>query len=75
MGESNSGKKTQTPLPIGETRWWAKHNALEKVFGHFGKPDNGLLIDAVLTLGQMENFRRWTKEPSLKLRLHCLRKG
>lgn len=40
---------------IGETRWWAKHNALQKIFGHFGKPENGLFIDPVLTLEAIEN--------------------
>lgn len=40
--------------PIGETRWWAKHDALQKIFGHFGKPEDGLFIDAVLTLDAIE---------------------
>ena len=39
---------------IGETRWWSKHEALKKVFGHFGKPQNGLYMDAVLTLAAIE---------------------
>lgn len=34
--------------PIGETRWWSKHDALKKVFCHSGKPQNGLFTDAVL---------------------------
>lgn len=40
--------------PLGETRWWSKHEALRKVFGHFGKPQNALFTDAVLALAAIE---------------------
>lgn len=50
--------------PIGETRWWAKHDALKKIFGHFGKPENGLFIDAVLTLEAIEN--REKEKPAVR---------
>lgn len=35
---------------IGETRWWAKDVALKKIFGSFGKPDQALYIDVLMTL-------------------------
>ena len=57
LWENKTQDKSHRRLsPIGETRWWAKHNALEKVFGHFGKPDNCIIehIDAVLTLEVIE---------------------
>ena len=40
--------------PIGETRWCAKQDALKKVFGHFGKLEDSLFIDSVLTLAAIE---------------------
>ena len=40
--------------PIGETRWWAKDSALKKVFGSFGKPDQGLYVEVLLTLSAIQ---------------------
>jgi len=40
--------------PIGETRWWAKDQALSKIFGCFGNPDRALFIDLVSTLTRIE---------------------
>lgn len=40
--------------PIGEAQWWAKHDAVKKVFGHFGQQEDGLFIDTVLTLAAIE---------------------
>ncbi len=40
--------------PIGETRWWAKDQALTKVFGCFGKPQDALYVDLLLTLSSIE---------------------
>ncbi len=34
----------------GKTRWWAKDNALRKVFGSFANPDNCLYVDVILSL-------------------------
>lgn len=49
--ESKSQDKHQRRLSlIGETRWWAKDNALRKVFGSFGNPDNCLYVDVILAL-------------------------
>lgn len=36
--------------PIGETRWWAKHNALKIIFGSFNMAHEFLYIDMVSTL-------------------------
>ncbi|XP_053274770.1 uncharacterized protein LOC128436886 isoform X1 [Pleuronectes platessa] len=41
--------------PIGETRWWAKHDALKKVFGSFGKPQDCLYIDVLCTLSAIQD--------------------
>lgn len=35
---------------IGVTRWWAKDVALKRIFGSFGKPDQALYIDVLMTL-------------------------
>lgn len=35
---------------IGQTRWWAKDVALKRVFGSFGKPDQALYINVLMTL-------------------------
>ncbi|CAL9702757.1 unnamed protein product [Knipowitschia caucasica] len=40
--------------PIGETRWLVKDQALRKVFGTFGKPDDALFTDLVITLSKIE---------------------
>lgn len=48
----NSKKKICT---IGETRWWSKDAALTKVFGHFNEPENGLYVDLITTLDEIEN--------------------
>lgn len=50
--------------PIGETRWWAKHDALQKIFGHFGKPDDGLFVDVVLTMEAIE--KREKEKPAVR---------
>lgn len=39
---------------IGETRWWAKDEALRKVFGSFAKPDRALYTDVVITMERIE---------------------
>nr|XP_054590119.1 52 kDa repressor of the inhibitor of the protein kinase-like [Nothobranchius furzeri] len=50
--------------PICETRWWAKHDALQKIFGHFGKPEDGLFLDVVLTLEAIE--KREKEKPAVR---------
>ncbi|XP_046884338.1 uncharacterized protein LOC124473114 isoform X1 [Hypomesus transpacificus] len=42
---------------IGETRWWAKHHALRKVFGNFGRPDGGLFVEVVSTLSAIMKLK------------------
>ncbi|XP_029551933.1 uncharacterized protein LOC115151819 isoform X2 [Salmo trutta] len=39
---------------IGETRCWAKDEALRKVFGSFAKPDRTLYTDVVITMERIE---------------------
>ena len=74
LWENQTQDKSHRRLsPIGETRWWAKHNALEKVFGHFGKPDNGLFIDAVLTLEAIEQQAK--EKPSVRARARGFKEG
>ncbi|KAI4830715.1 hypothetical protein KUCAC02_002331, partial [Chaenocephalus aceratus] len=46
--------KTGSPEREKATRWWAKHEALKKVFGSFGKPQDGLYIDVLLTLSAIQ---------------------
>ncbi|XP_069368917.1 zinc finger MYM-type protein 1-like [Paralichthys olivaceus] len=52
--ESHSSRHKRI-APIGETRWWAKHDALEKVFGSFGKPQDCLYIDVLCTLSAIQD--------------------
>ncbi|KAL0194773.1 hypothetical protein M9458_008345, partial [Cirrhinus mrigala] len=56
LWEENSEDKRHRRLGvIGETRWWAKDEALRKVFGRFAKPDNALYTDLVITMEKIEN--------------------
>lgn len=55
LWEENSEDKRHRRLGvIGETRWWAKDEALRKVFGRFAKPDNALYTDLVITMEKIE---------------------
>ncbi|KAL7837368.1 hypothetical protein SRHO_G00270790 [Serrasalmus rhombeus] len=49
--ESNRHRRI---APIGETRWWAKHDALKKMFGSFGKPQDCLYVDVLCTLSAIQ---------------------
>ena len=59
--------------PIGETRWWAKHEALKKIFGNFGKPEDGLFIDAALTLEAIEKKEK--EKPAVRARARGFKEG
>uniref|UniRef100_A0A8C6KUE3 DUF4371 domain-containing protein n=1 Tax=Nothobranchius furzeri TaxID=105023 RepID=A0A8C6KUE3_NOTFU len=63
--ETGQNKRRRILAPIGETRWWAKHEALKKVFGSFGKPENGLYVDVLLTLSAIQ--KRTTVKPSIRV--------
>ncbi|KAI4884376.1 hypothetical protein NFI96_000286 [Prochilodus magdalenae] len=53
--EKESHSKRHRPIaPIGETRWWAKHIALKKMFGSFGKPQDCLYVDVLCTLSAIQ---------------------
>lgn len=55
LWEENSEDKTHKRLGvIRETRWWAKDEALRKVFGRFAKPDHALHTDLVITMEKTE---------------------
>ena len=41
--------------PIGDTRWWAKSEALQKVFGSYKGVETGLFVELVDTLDYMSN--------------------
>jgi len=47
--EISEDKHHRKLSPIGETRWWAKDQALTKVFGCFGNPQDALFVDLLLT--------------------------
>ncbi|KAL0149200.1 hypothetical protein M9458_055434 [Cirrhinus mrigala] len=50
-------KRHRRIAPIGETRWWAKHDALNKIFGSFGKPQDSLYIDVLSTLTAIQELK------------------
>ncbi|KAL6465094.1 hypothetical protein MHYP_G00252270 [Metynnis hypsauchen] len=43
--KESQDKRHERLSPIGETRWWAKHDALKKVYGAFGHHEKGLYVD------------------------------
>ncbi|KAL6471397.1 hypothetical protein MHYP_G00200470 [Metynnis hypsauchen] len=43
--KDSQDKRHKCLSPIGETCWWAKHDALKKVYGSFGHPEKGLYVD------------------------------
>lgn len=51
-------------IPIGETRWWAKDQALTKVFGTYGNPQDALYVDLLLTLESV--LRDSTMKPTVR---------
>ena len=70
MWEKVSDDKRHRRLsPIGETRWWAKDQALSKIFGCFGNPDNALFVDLIITL------RRIVEDMSMKAQIRARAKG
>uniref|UniRef100_A0AAQ5XSS1 DUF4371 domain-containing protein n=1 Tax=Amphiprion ocellaris TaxID=80972 RepID=A0AAQ5XSS1_AMPOC len=53
----NQDKRHKRISPVGETRWWAKHDALRKVFGNYGKPHDGLFVEVVSTLSAIMKLK------------------
>lgn len=51
--ETREDRRHRRLAPIGATRWWAKDQALTKVFGHFSDPRDALYIDLLLTLASV----------------------
>ena len=52
--ETSEDRHHRRLSPIGETRWWAKDQALTKVFGCFCNPQDALFVDLLLTLASVE---------------------
>jgi len=50
-------KRHRRIAPIGETRWWAKHDALNEIFGSFGKPQDSLYIDVLSMLTAIQELK------------------
>ncbi|KAJ3595631.1 hypothetical protein NHX12_004934 [Muraenolepis orangiensis] len=48
--KESQDKRHRRIAPIGATRWWAKNDALKKVYGSFGKPQDSLYVDVLFTL-------------------------
>lgn len=48
--EKSQDKHHRRLCPIGPTRWWAKDQALSKVFGCFRNPQGGLFFEVLMTL-------------------------
>lgn len=54
LEEMSEDRRHRKLAPIGATRWWAKDQALTKVFGCFGDPRDALYVDLLLTLVAIE---------------------
>lgn len=67
--EVSDDRRHRRLSPIGETRWWAKDQALSKIFGCFGNPDNALYVDLILTL------KRIVEDMSIKAHVRARAKG
>ncbi|VVC24156.1 Ribonuclease H-like domain [Cinara cedri] len=48
-------KKNKRICYIDETRWWSKHSALSKVFGHFKNPEPSLFVELITILIEIKN--------------------
>ena len=64
--EMNADKCHRKLCPIGQTWWWAKDQALTKVFGCFGNPDSAMFVDLVLTLATIEQDK--TMKPTIRVK-------
>lgn len=59
--------------PIGATRWWAKDQALSKVFGCFGNPQEALFVEVLMTLHTIVNDR--TQQPTVRAKAKGFTEG
>lgn len=62
--ETTEDKRHRRLGVIGETRWWAKDEALKKVFGGFAKPDQALYTDVIITMEKTE--KDMTIKPAIR---------
>lgn len=63
--ESGRNKSRRRLAPTGETCWWAKLEAQKKVFGSFGKLEDGLFVDVLLTLSAIQ--KQATVKPCIRV--------
>lgn len=56
-------KRHKCISPIGETRWWAKHDALRKVLGNYGRPHGGLFVEVVSKLSAIMKHQMHETKP------------
>ncbi|XP_064088556.1 uncharacterized protein LOC135202969 [Macrobrachium nipponense] len=66
----NESSRHQSLSPIGETRWWAKDNASRKIFGNFGKPDNALYTDVLLTVAIIQKHENMKSDVRSKAKAY-----
>lgn len=50
FNEKDHRKKLEA---IGQTRWWSKHSAVNKVYGSFSNQDKALYVELILTLEEI----------------------
>ncbi len=62
--EMSQDKHHRRLCPIGPTRWWAKDQALSKVFGCFGNPQGALFLEVLMTLHTIVDDR--TQQPTVR---------
>lgn len=47
---------------IGETRWWAKEEALRKVFGSADNDQNALYVEVLVSLCDIEDTTKYSPD-------------
>ena len=62
--EMSQDKHHRRLCPIGPTRWWAKDQALSKVFGCFGNPQGALFLEVLMTLNTIVDDK--TQQPTVR---------
>ena len=62
--ERSQDKHHRQLCPTGPARWWAKDQALSKVFGCFGKPQGTLFLEVLMNLHTTVDDR--TQQPTVR---------
>ncbi|KAJ3591531.1 hypothetical protein NHX12_006664 [Muraenolepis orangiensis] len=71
--KESQDKRHRRIAPIGATRWWAKHDALKKVYGSFGKPQDSLYVDVLFTLTSIQEQK--TAKSNLRTKARGYKEG